>query len=189
MKIQLKVLQLFSMLMISLTFSTSFPAVAIAQGGLMTATTRDAAADAKADTNKLAWFATGLGCGVLGVYGGGLIIDEYVYSTRPLYSKYNSAAVDQALAQLDEEVIGLALGVGTASYTASYIFSNVYAPLGPAGRARLSRARLTGKSSQYVEAYQDAYKEYKRKIQQSSTSWGWLTAAGVAVMYLLLTLD
>ena len=119
MKMQLNVPQLFSMLTVSLILSTSFLSVATAQYNSAEAAKTVATADAKADTNKLAWFTTGLGCSILTLYLGGLAIDKHLSTFDPLYG-LNSPDLDRSLDEINEGFAASLVGLGTAAFTATY---------------------------------------------------------------------
>ena len=125
MKIQLNVPQLFSMLTVFLIFSASFPSIATAQYDSIEAAKTVATADAKADTNKLAWFTTGLGCSILTLYLGGLAIDKHLSTFDPLYG-LNSPDLDRSLDEINEGFAASLVGLGTAAFTATYWFSGIY---------------------------------------------------------------
>ena len=179
MKIQLNVLQLFSMLTVSLILSTSFPFIATAQYDSAEAAKTAATTDAKADTNKLAWFTTGLGCGILTLYLGGLAVDRFDLS--PVYASDNPE-VEQWADEIGAEFIAGLIGLGTAAFSVTYWFSGVYESSPPA-------ARLAGKSPQYVSAYTAAYMQERKKTQQSWTFWGLAAGGGLGLMYLLSILE
>ena len=181
MKIQLNVLQLFSMLTVSLILSTSFLSVATAQYDSAEAAKTAATDDAKADTNKLAWFTTGLGCSILTLYLGGLAIDKYLSTFSPVY-EYNNPELNRKVDEISGSFAASLIGLGTAAFSATYWFSGIYESSPPT-------ARLAGKSPQYVNAYTDAYMQERKKTQQSWTFWGLAAGGGLGLMYLLSILE
>ena len=186
MKIRFNVLQRFSMLMMFLIFTTSFPLIATAQYDSIEAAKIAAKTDAKTDANKFAWFATGCGVGLLTFYLGNLLIDRHISTLSPAYelqaSGYSSPEFDRNLDEIDETFAAGLVGCGTAVFGVTYWLSSNLQPSPPA-------ARLVGKSPQYVDAYTNAYMQQRGEIESTWTFWGLAAGGGAGLIYLLSNLD
>ena len=171
-------------LMVVLTFSTSFVTLA-QQNPVLTEVSKTAAAqnanavaeakaaaerDASKDTNKLLWFCIGGTLPWALVYGfmGGHMIQNP--------SEYTGGWVINF-----EEHEALACGIGLLALSASCI--------GIASRGIFAKTppppeRLIGKSPEYVESYLNAYKRKVRTLRGTSTVGG--SVAGCLSIFLLV---
>ena len=185
MKIRLNVFQLFSMLIVSLIFSTSFHSIATAQYNSVETPERAAEIDANADTNKFLWFATGCGVSITTFFVGGLLVQSHLNTIdqRNISSDpFIAGKQDEIYSEIDSTYAATLVAVGTSIFGLTHWAPNLFQSSPPS-------ARFVGKTPEWVDAYTTTYTKEKVKIQSNWTDWG-LIAGGVAgLMYLLSILD
>lgn len=178
---KLNIHQLFSLLMVILTFSTSFPAVATAQDDSVEAAERDAKVDAKADTNELLWFAAGCGVSIVTFGVAGLVTERYIRAVSPLAESEHPDA-ERVLAENSESFAALLVVGGGCLLGSAHWGAEAYQPSPPS-------ARLMGKPPQYINAYVAAYKKQKGKTQSKWIDWGLVTGGAVGLIYFISLID
>ena len=183
MKIRFSVLQLLSIMIAALVFSTSFPSPSMAQYDSVEAAKTDAKADAKADTNKFFWVATGCGASLLTLGIAGLMLNKYISQTGSAsYRRIDQPDVKRAVDRYDDLAVVVALVPYSVASSAVWGASKSYKLSPPT-------ARLIGKPPQYIDVYTTTYKKQKEDTQSTWGLVGLAVGSVAGLVYLLSILD